>query len=69
MGKTKKKVKTFPYLLPDSVIPSIFFLATGEKLTGWHPATNVWRRFFDIALLYAIGKNLNLKTLKEWGVK
>jgi len=61
-----KKTKTFPYLLPDSDVPSIFFLATGRKLTGYGPSTNDLRRFFDIALLYSIGKNIDIKTLKEW---
>lgn len=64
ISKVKKS-----FLIPDSTIPALYFLATGKK---WKTAkslqevcVNDLRRFFEIGLLYCVGKNIP-KDIKLW---
>ena len=47
-----KNSKLKQFLIPDSAIPDLFFLASGRKMTGYDMCTNFYRRFFEVCLVY-----------------
>jgi hypothetical protein len=56
-GEMKKKLNK-SFLISDSAIPALFFLATGKRYSNKERCVNDYRRFFEVCLLYCVGRNI-----------